>query len=309
MQYTQLTNIIMMVRPVRFRSNLQTIHSNTFQKRTEEFHEREVHKMALKEFDMATNLLKKKDIRVLLFQDTIEPDTPDSLFPNNWISFHHQGIIVIYPMEAPNRRWERRDDIVKYFSKHFSVKEIIDLSHFEKKKRYLEGTGSMVFDYTYKTVYMSRSTRSDEGILKLLCQKLGFESVVFSAVDNRGKAIYHTNVLMNIGDAYAIVCEEAIRDKKEKESVIQHLKDSGKEIISISFSQLNMFAGNMLQLINKQGKKLLVLSKSALESLDSSQVEKLQSYNSLLPIDIPIIETHGGGSIRCMMASIYLSPK
>lgn len=293
-----------MVRPVKFDFNQETAHSNAFQHRLPEY--MNVQDAAILEFDKFAEVLKANDIEVIVFEDTPEPHTPDSIFPNNWISTHEDGSVYLYPMEAENRRLERRSDLIKALGSRFLVKDVRDLSYFEDRKMYLEGTGSMVLDRDYKIAYACLSPRTDTEVLKKFSELSGYNIVCFHAFDNQDKAIYHTNVLMCAGSEFVLLCTEAIRDTIEKNLLISKIKSTGKEIIDITLSQVSGFAGNILQLKNKKNEDLLILSEQAFKSLNDHQLSRLRKYGRLIHAPLNTIETAGGGSARCMIAEIHL---
>ncbi len=300
----QTTSTILMIRPVNFGFNAQTAASNAFQ--NPEAAQQQVQDKALREFDKLVQLLEENGVEVIVVDDTHEPHTPDSIFPNNWVSFHSDGTVFLYPMLAENRRLERREDIVMQLEDEFKIKHVIDLSRFEHENKFLEGTGSMVLDRENKIAYACLSPRTDGEVLQLFCEQSGYMPVHFHAVDENGTAIYHTNVLMCIGSKFAVICLGSITDEKEKNGVISSLNKTQKEIVSISFAQMNQFAGNMLELKNKAGDSLLVMSQNAYQSLNKDQKITLEKYCKLLYADISTIESNGGGSARCMIAEVHL---
>lgn len=300
----QTTSTILMIRPVNFVFNEQTAGSNAFQNRNAE--QQRVQDKALQEFDRFVTVLRESAVEVIVIDDTAEPHTPDSIFPNNWVSFHNDGTVFLYPMMAENRRLERREDIIMQLEDEFKVKHVIDLSHFEHESKFLEGTGSMVLDRENKIAYACLSPRTDKEVLEAFCNDSGYKSVLFHAVDQNGMDIYHTNVLMCIGSSYAVICLDSIKDDNEKESVIKSLQSTQKQIVTISFEQMNHFAGNMLEVQDKSGESLLVMSKSAWESLNYEQRTILSSFSKPIYSDISTIENNGGGSARCMMAEVHL---
>jgi hypothetical protein len=304
MTNNQTTSAILMIRPVNFGFNEQTAGSNAFQNRNAE--QQQVQDKAINEFDGLVNVLRQNGVEVIVVDDTPEPHTPDSIFPNNWVSFHHDGNVFLYPMMAENRRLERREDIIRDLEDEFKVKHVIDLSRFEREDKFLEGTGSMVLDRENKIAYACLSPRTNKEVLDVFCSQSGYKPVLFHAVDETGVDIYHTNVLMCMGTSFAIICLDSIADEREKSEVINSLDQTKKEIIAISFNQMNQFAGNMLQLKNKAGDNLLVMSQSAYRSLNEEQKMTLQKYCKLLYADISTIENNGGGSARCMIAEIHL---
>ena len=301
---SQTTSTILMIRPVNFGFNEQTADSNTFQNRNAE--QQQVQDKALKEFDSMVNVLRKNGVEVIVVDDTMNPHTPDSIFPNNWVSFHQDGTVFLYPMMAENRRLERREDIIMDLEDEFSIKHVIDLSRFEHEHKFLEGTGSMVLDRENKIAYACLSPRTDKDVLDLFCLESGYKPVLFHAVDENGMDIYHTNVLMCIGSRFAVICLDSIQDENEKNSVTSVLKLTHKDIIAISFNQMNHFAGNMLEVQSKSGESLVVMSKSAWDSLNYEQRAILSSFSKPVYLDISTIENIGGGSARCMMAEVHL---
>jgi hypothetical protein len=293
---------ILMIRPSRFGFNKQTAGSNAFQKKQEDAGEHKIQEDAVKEFDALVEKLKAAGIAVEVIQDTEDPHTPDSIFPNNWISFHRDNLIVIYPMLAENRRKERRKDIIDKLRNEQS--RILDLSFHEQKNIFLEGTGSIVFDYEHKIAYANISPRTNRLLLLELCGRLDYKAITFSAKDNRGIDIYHTNVLMCIGKGFAVLCRDCIPDKKEQETLIGSLEHSGHEVIEISYEQMEAFAGNMYQLFNAKGESIIVMSEQAYRALDAFQIVRLEKYGRLLFSPLYTIERYGGGSARCMMAEV-----
>lgn len=291
-----------MIRPIQFGFNLQTAGSNSFQQNLDMDDAETIQKKALQEFDAFSNLLKSKEIELVIFDDTLEPHTPDSIFPNNWISVHENNELVIYPMLAENRRFERREDIIAEFRKKDAI--VIDLTKFENKKMFLEGTGSIVFDYEYKIAYANKSQRTDKLLFEQLTKQLGFESILFKAVDKNGADIYHTNVLMCIGNGFAVICQECIPEKEDLDRIIDSLKFTKHEIITITYEQMNSYAGNMYQVNNAKGESFIVMSEQAFKSLIPTQIKQLEQYGTLLYSPLYTIEKYGGGSARCMIAEI-----
>ncbi len=304
MNNTQSTSHILMIRPVNFGFNVQTAESNAFQNRNAQ--SESANKQAQMEFYGMVNMLRDNGVDVTVVDDTIEPHTPDSIFPNNWVSFHADGQIFLYPMQAENRRLERREDIINSLEDNFKVKHVIDLSRFEEENKFLEGTGSMVLDRVNKIVYACISPRTDRDVLQIFCGQAGYNAITFDAVDEHGQAIYHTNVLMCVGSGFAVICLECIPNPYEKLLVKESLLSAHKEIVEISFAQMNRFAGNMLEVKNKAGETLIVMSKNAHDALLEEQKAILKKYGKLVYADINIIETIGGGSARCMMAEVHL---
>jgi len=295
-----------MIRPVDFKFNEQTAGNNKFQVSSAE---RDVQAQALNEFDSFVALLRKNDVDITVVEDTLHPETPDSIFPNNWVSFHEDGSVYLYPMFSENRRLERRNEIIEGLKDKFEVNHVSDLSFFEMQHAFLEGTGSMVLDRVNKIAYACLSVRTDEEVLNNFCMLTGYEPVSFQAVDGANFPIYHTNVMMCVGDAFAVICLDSIPDKEERLAVTLSLTSSGKEIIDISLDQMNHFAGNMLQVVNKSGESLLVMSEQAYLSLTDEQIVKLERYSRTVYSPLYVIEQNGGGSARCMLAEIHLPVK
>jgi len=306
----QITNNIMMIEPVSFNYNTETAINNYYQINNTALSKEEIQQKALKEFKEFVSLLRSKNINVIVFKDTENPKTPDSIFPNNWVSFHIDGEIVLYPMYAKNRRLERRNDIIQKLRDDFIVTKINDFSYYENQELYLEGTGSMILDRENKICYAAISDRTNKNIVNDFCNQLNFKPILFTSnQDIRGKrlAIYHTNVMMCITTNFAIVCLDSIDCNEEKDRVIDILNETKKEIISISEEQTNKFAGNMLEV--EGDKKYLVMSKSAYSCLTENQIKKINKYCEILYSDLSTIEDYGGGSARCMMAEIFLPLK
>lgn len=301
----QHTSHLLMIKPVRFDFNTETAVNNSFQVRTADT---AVQQKALLEFEAFISVLRNHDIDVTVIEDTLEPHTPDSVFPNNWISFHSDGSVCLYPMFAANRRLERKAHVLSAIKEKFRVERIIDLTEYEVNHVFLEGTGSMVLDRENRIVYACLSPRTDKKILQEFCDRMDYTPICFTAVDAGNQPIYHTNVMMCVADGYAVICLESIKDSVEKAAVLKAITQSGKQVIEISFDQMNHFAGNMLQVHNTKGQKFLVMSSQAYLSLTLWQVKKIEHFNSIIHSDITTIETNGGGSARCMMAEVFLQP-
>lgn len=302
---SQSTSHILMIRPVNFGFNEETAESNAFQQH-DKTDKSSVQEKALTEFNNFVTVLKSNGVDVITVDDTPEPYTPDSIFPNNWVSFHANGDIFLYPMQAENRRLERREDIINGLEDQFKVHHIVDLSRFEDEGKFLEGTGSMVLDRVNKIAYACLSPRTDRNVLDIFCEQEGYAAVCFDAVDEKGKAIYHTNVMMCIGSKFAVICLDSVPNPHEKVVLTESVKNSGKEIVDISFDQMNRFAGNMLEVKNKDGEMLIVMSETAYRSLTREQKNILTKFGKLVFSDISTIEKNGGGSARCMMAEVHL---
>lgn len=302
----QTTSNLLMIKPVRFDFNAETAVNNSFQQASAD---QQVSEKAAAEFDRFVSVLSNAGVQVTVVEDTPEPHTPDSVFPNNWISFHTDGTIFLYPMFAVNRRLERKPHVLSAIAEKFRVENTIDLSAYEQQQLFLEGTGSMVLDRENKIAYACLSPRTNIQVLNDWCNKAGFRPVAFTSVDSKGDPIYHTNVMMCIADRFAVICLDSIPNETEKRSVIATLQDTKKEVIEISFDQMNHFAGNMLQVQNTRGDRFLVMSSQAYNSLTAEQIKRIEHYNPILHSDITTIETNGGGSARCMMAEVFLSEK
>ncbi|MCX2429829.1 citrulline utilization hydrolase CtlX [Pedobacter sp. GR22-10] len=299
----QITKHLLMIRPVDFKFNEQTAGNNKFQVASGQS---DVQSLALNEFDGFVDLLRKNDVDVTVVDDTLEPETPDSIFPNNWVSFHDDGSVYLYPMFSENRRLERRKEILDGLKEKFEVNHVSDLSFYETQYTFLEGTGSMVLDRVNKIAYACLSVRTDQEVLDNFCLLTGYESVSFQAVDSTNFPIYHTNVMMCIGDQFAVICLDAIPNQEERLAVTLSLNSTGKQIIEITLDQMNHFAGNMLQVANQSGESLLVMSEQAYLSLTADQINILEKYARIIYAPLYTIEKNGGGSARCMLAEIHL---
>ncbi|EJL76110.1 citrulline utilization hydrolase CtlX [Chryseobacterium populi] len=306
----QTTDTVLMIEPIAFGYNAETAKNNYFQV---EQKNSDVQSKALEEFNNFVGKLRSKGINVITVKDTLDPHTPDSIFPNNWVSFHKDGKVVLYPMFASNRRVERRDDIIETIKNQgFEVAEIDDWSFSEIQGHFLEGTGSMIFDHDHKIAYGSVSLRLDEQLFRDFCSKYGFEPVVFHSFQTVGSErlpIYHTNVMMCVADKFVVICLDCIDDELERSKVIETIKSSGKEIIEISEEQMQQFAGNMLQVRNKEGEKFLIMSETAYQSLTREQISNIEKYCGIIYSDLNTIEVNGGGSARCMLAEVFLPKK
>lgn len=298
-----------MIRPVQFRMNEQTAVNNYFQEDLD-LKNKEINLKAQKEFDAFVDKLRNNGINILVINDRLETDTPDSIFPNNWVSFHENGDVGVYPMFAENRRLERREDVFDLLEeKGFVIKNVIDYTQAEEENIFLEATGSIVLDRINKKAYCALSPRADEDLFIEFCEDFEYFPVIFTAnqtVDGERMPIYHTNVMMCLAETFAVICLSSIDDKKERRNVLKHLKGDGKEIIDISESQMHQFAGNMLQVKSENNEYFLVMSQSAFKSLTQSQIQTLEKHNKILYSDLSTIETCGGGSARCMMAEVFL---
>lgn len=304
------TNTVLMIRPVSFRMNEQTAVNNYYQKKIDNTLPDAINAKAQKEFDVFVEKLRSFGIHVIVFSDTKELDTPDAIFPNNWISFHKEGTVAIYPMFAKNRRLERREDVLEALEKEgFLIENIVDYTSAEAAAVFLEGTGSMVLDRVNKKAYCALSARADEELFIEFCEDFEYMPVLFTAnqtIDGVRKAIYHTNVMLCVAETFAIICLSAIDDKMERKNVLKHLKVSGKKVIDITEEQVGCFAGNLLQVIGKNEERFLIMSETAFESLTQSQKSQINNHCQIISSPLETIETCGGGSARCMMAEVFL---
>ncbi|MDI6034483.1 arginine deiminase-related protein [Flavobacterium sp. LB2P84] len=306
----QTTNSILMIRPVAFRMNEQTAVNNYYQKVVDGLLPATVNAKAQQEFDAFVEKLTAVGVDVTVVDDTLNPDTPDSIFPNNWISFHENGDVALYPMFAENRRHERREDILDILEdKGFVINNIVDYTSAEEDGFFLEGTGSLLLDRANAKAYCALSPRADEELFIEFCEDFDYAPVIFEAfqtVDSERKLIYHTNVMMCLGETFAVICADCIDDKKERKMVLENLKENGKEVVLITEAQMNNFAGNMLEVRGANDKRYLVMSAAAHQSLTPKQIEQLEKHAEILSSSLDTIEACGGGSARCMMAEIFL---
>ena len=305
--HAQSTNSVLMIRPSRFYPNPETAADNAFQRNADRDSDA-LTLMVRNEFDAVVQTLHSAGINVHVFEDTTEPEKPDAVFPNNWISTHHDGRIALFPMYSAFRRRERRQDIVEELRKHYRVTDVIDYSAFEEEGCCLEGTGSLVFDHLNKIAYVSLSNRSNPKVIQRFAEDFSYEPVAFTSITSNGQPIYHTNVMMCIGTGFAMVGLEMIPDKTERELLRARLEKTGKEIVELSADQIANFAGNAIELHDKGGEKLLVLSRRAARALTEEQRKTLTGYARLVPLELPTIEL-GGGSARCMIATIHMPPR
>ncbi len=306
----QTTNTILMIRPISFRMNEQTAVNNYYQKVIDNLLPETVNTKAQQEFDRYVEKLRGIGVNVVVVNDTTEFDTPDSIFPNNWISFHENGNVGLYPMFAENRRLERREDVLETLESHgFEINQIVDYTSAEEENIFLEGTGSLLLDRVNRKAYCALSPRADEELFIEFCEDFEFTPVMFTSnqtVDGGRKEIYHTNVMMCLAETFAVICLDSIDDKKERKNIISHLKLDGKEIISITEVQVNNFAGNMLQVKGKDDELSLIMSQAAYNSLTDSQIQTIEKHCNILSSSLDTIEACGGGSARCMMAEVFL---
>jgi hypothetical protein len=313
----QTTSHLLMIRPVNFSFNPETAVNNAFQVEPgsvagdgdddgSQIGPAAVQRNALREFEDFVALLRENNIDLTVINDSPLPYTPDSIFPNNWISFHADGQVCLYPMFAPNRRLERKPEVVQELGRRFEIRQTVDLSKYEQAGHFLEGTGSMVLDRENKIAYACLSPRTDQEVLRDFCHRMGYSPEVFSATDDRGRPVYHTNVMMCVADKYVVICLESLPDPKERQRVQTRIQGSGKEIVDISLAQMDHFAGNMLQVESISGEKLLIMSAQAYHSLDGPWIRRLTSFNRIIHSPLTTIETNGGGSARCMLAEVHL---
>jgi hypothetical protein len=304
---SQLASSVLMIRPVRFESNPQTAASNRFQGKTDAT-PAEQHGAALLQFEALAAALRESGVEVIVVDDTPDPHTPDSIFPNNWVSFHADGRVVLYPMEAKNRRTERRTDVIEHLDADlgFQVTEVVDLSGHESDGHFLEGTGSMVLDRVNRVAYACLSSRTHLDVLGDFAQRMDYDIVAFDAVDRDGAPIYHTNVLMNVGEKLAVVCDESIVREEQRQAVLERLESTGHKVMRLDFDQLDAFAGNMLELRGSDGERIVAMSQQAFDSLREDQVELLERNGRIVTAAIDAIESSAGGSVRCMLAEVHL---
>ena len=299
-----------MVRPANFGFNEETAASNAFQSRDGRLHPEDIRKNAIREFDAFVEQLRAAGVHVVVVADSVKPVKPDAVFPNNWATFHQEGFVVTYPMFAPVRRRERRRQVIDTVLREgFHSERRINLEFNEKINRFLEGTGSIIFDHRHRLAYACLSPRTDAGLLDELCRLLEYEKVVFHAVDAKGQDIYHTNVMMALGETFVVICLDTVRDPMERKLLEQKFRETKKETVEITLDQMNAFAGNMLQVRNDRDETLLVMSEQAFRSLKPAQITTLERHTRLLHSPIDTIETYGGGSARCMIAEIFLPEK
>lgn len=297
-----------MIRPAAFGYNAETAANNVFQSQSK-LSVKEVQQKAEQEFDAFVETLRKKSIEVIVVQDTAEPIKPDAVFPNNWFCTLQDGTLAVFPMYAPNRRIEKRDDMLQILAEQYETRDVEDWSEYEAESLFLEGTGSMIIDHEHKLIYACLSPRTNKAVLEKFAHAHGYRAVTFYSKDENGVEVYHTNVIMHLGETYAIICLESITNEIERITISQLLTATGHEIIPITLKQVHAYAGNMLQVKNTKGKKFTILSKQANKALTKEQKDILKIHTNLLPVDITTIETIGGGSVRCMMAEIFLEKK
>ncbi len=305
----QITSHLLMVRPAHFGFNEETAGNNAFQKNDGAFTPAQIRRKAITEFDNFVHLLRAAGMQVTVIEDTDYPMKTDAIFPNNWVTFHENGTVITYPMFSPARRLERRDDVLQKLGKEYHIDNRVHLETSESEEKFLEGTGSMILDRPNHLVYACISPRTDVGLLEEFCQITGFEKVAFTAVDGIGTPIYHTNVMMALGETFVVICLDTVKNPTEREALLQKFEETNKEVIEISLSQMLSFAGNMLQVQNRSGEPILVMSEQAYKSLENNQIRLLNKHTNLLYAPIYTIEKYGGGSARCMMAEVFLREK
>jgi hypothetical protein len=306
-QHVQSPTAAVMIRPHRFMSNPETAADNAFQFMPTDLAPEVVAMQARDEFDQAVDKLASEGIKIHVFDDTGDNETPDSVFPNNWFSTHHGGRIALFPMYSPNRRRERRQDVIEMLKKEYRVQEVVDYSGLELDKLYLEGTGAMVFDHLERLAYVGRSNRADPVILERFCTTFGYEPMAFDTFDNQGRPIYHTNVIMSIATEYALICLDMISDPDRRQEIKERLANSGRTVIDLSREQIKEFAGNAFEMTGSS-QRVLAISERATSALRKDQVRIIEKSAKLLPLRIPTIEL-AGGSVRCMIAGIHLTAR
>lgn len=307
--YSQITDSVFMVRPVQFYGNEQTAINNYFQQEAEGIAKADIQFKALEEFDLFVDKLRLNKVHVEIFEDTTSSETPDSIFPNNWLTMHDDGVVLLYPMFAENRRKERREDIILQLKREFFVNQLESFADWETEGKFLEGTGSLILDRPNRIAYAAISDRTAQDVLDDFCDRVGYTTVTFTAnqtVNSERLPIYHTNVMMSVGENFAVVCLDCIDDPVERARVDFTLKKTSKEIIAISEKQVENFAGNILQVRNASGTPIIVMSEAAFNTFNSKQKKILDKHGKILYSPIPTIEKYGGGGVRCMMAEIFL---
>ncbi len=306
--HLQNPKAVLMIRPATFFFNEQTAGTNAFQQQAAA-NRQQVLAQAQQEFDTMVDQLRAHHIEVFVVADTPEPEKPDAIFPNNWVSFHHDGRVILYPMMAPNRRHERRIDILEWLRQTFIITEVLDESTYEQEGKFLEGTGSLIFDHAHQAVYASRSARTHEELVMRVASLLNYQAVVFDAVDEQGLPIYHTNVMLWVGSGVAVVCLDAVHSEADQDALLDSFARAGHRVVAISYAQMKAFAGNMLEVADADGMPYILLSQTAFNSLLPGQINALSKTAELLPLAVPTIERYGGGSVRCMVAGIHLQKK
>ena len=298
-----------MVRPANFGFNEETAASNAFQSKDDQLNAATASKKAIAEFDAFVEKLRSKGINIIVAEDTVNPVKPDAVFPNNWVTFHQNGTIITYPMLSKTRRKERRDDIIENLMADYFIGKKIELESYEEDEIILEGTGSLILDRANRLAYACLSPRTSPELLNRFCEIADYEPVAFHSVDGNGQEIYHTNVMMALGETFVVICLDTVQDESERGLLLQKFKETQKELVEITYDQMMHFAGNMLQVRNEKGATFLVMSEQAFQSLRKDQIAQIEKHTKILYSPIPTIETLGGGSVRCMMAEVFLPPK
>ena len=302
----QISSHIVMVRPASFGFNQETAADNAFQVNDTRLSKEEIKNKAVEEFDKFVAALRREDVNIIVIQDINPPANTDAVFPNNWVSFHHDGTAITYPMFATARRTERREEIIMYIGDIFTIKRRIHMEDAEEEEKFLEGTGSMILDRVNRIVYACRSERTNEEILEEFCETMNFDKVLFDAVDKNGIPLYHTNVMMAMGEEIVIICLEIIPSEAERNQLKERFEAAGKDLLEISYEQMLNFAGNMLQVKSRNGQSIMAMSTRALNSLRDGQIRLIEKHSKIVHSDLQVIETYGGGSARCMMAEVFL---
>ncbi len=305
----QLTDSVIMIRPANFGFNEETAENNAFQSSEGKLSKDEIKEKALKEFDNLVSKLKKAGINVTVIEDTAKPVKTDAVFPNNWLTTHENGVMITYAMFAPSRRLERRQDILDGLEKDYVVHKHYSFDFYEDDGQYLEGTGSMIFDRKQKILYACLSPRTEPRVLEKFAVLMSYRKVVFHATDINESPIYHTNVMMSLGEGFAVICLETVKNDVERKDITKTLERTGKEIIEITEDQMNSFAGNMIQLMSSEGKPYLLMSGQAYKALTPEQIERISAHTEIIKANIPTIENYGGGSVRCMVAENFLTAR
>jgi hypothetical protein len=307
MKEAQLPHGLLMIRPLSFGSNPETSPSNSFQSPVRG--SADLSMLARTEFDQMVEILRAHEIDIVIYDDMPDVVRPDAVFPNNWISLHADGKLILYPMMAANRRLERRHDIVNDLQQRYTVTEVVDLSDLENTGHFLEGTGSMVFDHANKIIYACSSPRTDKSVLERVAKILNYSSILFDAVDEKSVPVYHTNVMMSVSEHFAILCLDAVKNEDDQDKLLDSFESSSHKVIAISYAQMNSFAGNTFSVKNKHGESFVLMSQTAFDSLLPGQINEISKYADVLPFNVSNIERYGGGSVRCMVAGIHLKKK
>lgn len=303
----QLTDSVIMIRPANFGFNKETAENNVFQSSDGELTKTAIKEKAIEEFDGLVSILRDAGVKVQVIEDTPKPVKTDAVFPNNWLSTHENGVMITYAMFAPSRRKERREDILEGLERDYVVHKHYSFDFYEDDGQYLEGTGSMIFDRKNKILYAGLSQRTEPRVLEKFAVLMSYRKIVFHATDKNDAPIYHTNVMMALGESFAVVCMDTIKNEVERKDILRALKQTGKELIEITEDQMNSFAGNMLQLRSTEGNPLLLMSEQAHEALSPEQIETISNHTEIIKAAIPTIEKYGGGSVRCMVAENFLT--